>query len=161
MKEKDNYDSAIDDFNLAYKFHLGGQIDEAIGYYKRSINNFPTAKAHTFLGWALSLQGKFVEAIDECKAAIELDPDFGNPYNDIGSYLIMLRQYHEAIPWLEKALDAPNYDLRYFALYNLGIVYEKTGDWNAAISFYKDALEINPDYSQAEASLTKLTSLLN
>jgi len=33
-----------------------------------------------------------------CKLAIGLDPDFGNPYNDIGAYLIELGQFDEAIP---------------------------------------------------------------
>jgi hypothetical protein len=28
------------------------------------------------------------DAITECHHAIEVDPDFGNPYNDIGAYLI-------------------------------------------------------------------------
>ena len=62
-KEKDKYSSAIDDFNLAYKFHLDGKIEEAIEYYKKSIKTFPTAKAHTFLGWAFSIQGKLEDAI--------------------------------------------------------------------------------------------------
>ena len=161
MKENDKYSEAIDDFNLAYKFHLDGKIEEAIEYYKKSIKTFPTAKAHTFLGWAYSIQGKFEEAIVECKIAIELDPEYGNPYNDIGSYLIVIKQYDEAIYWLEQALDAPKYDLRYYPLFNLGLIYEKKGDWYTAISYYKDAIEINPDYAQAKSALTKLTSLLN
>ena len=48
----------------------------------------PTAEAHTFLGWAYSFLGDYESAITECRNAIELDPDFGNPYNDIGAYLI-------------------------------------------------------------------------
>jgi len=31
-------------------------------------------------------QGRVEEAIAECKLAIELDPDFGNPYQRIGAY---------------------------------------------------------------------------
>ena len=46
-------------------------------------------------------------------------------------------------------------------LYNLGLIYEKKGDWYTAISYYKDAIELNPDYAQAKSSLTRLTSLLN
>ncbi|PYT19246.1 MAG: hypothetical protein DMG58_36765, partial [Acidobacteria bacterium] len=32
---------------------------------------------HTFRGWALSYLGRQDEATEECKQAIELDPDFG------------------------------------------------------------------------------------
>ena len=54
---------------------------------KRSIEIPPTAEAHTYLGWTYSLQGKLDEATAECLRAIEIDPEFGNPYNDIGVYL--------------------------------------------------------------------------
>jgi Flp pilus assembly protein TadD len=40
------------------------------------------------------------EAIAECHRAIEIDPDFGNPYNDIGAYLIERGDLRGAIPWL-------------------------------------------------------------
>jgi len=56
------------------------------------------------------------EAIAECKRAIEVDPEFGNPYNDIGSYLIALGRHDEAIPWLEQAIVAPRYDPRHYRI---------------------------------------------
>jgi tetratricopeptide (TPR) repeat protein len=63
----------------------------------------PTAEAHTFLGWTYHFQGRLDDAIAECKRAIEIDPEFGNPYNDIGAYLIELKRFDGAIPWLERA----------------------------------------------------------
>jgi tetratricopeptide (TPR) repeat protein len=62
----------------------------------------PTAEAHTFLGWAYSHAGYVERAIAECKRAIEVDPDFGNPYNDIGVYLIEKGALDDAVPWLER-----------------------------------------------------------
>jgi len=47
----------------------------------------PSAEAHTFLVWVYSFERRFAEAIAECKRAIAVDPEFGNPYNDIGVYL--------------------------------------------------------------------------
>ncbi|MEO8398718.1 MAG: tetratricopeptide repeat protein [Ignavibacteriaceae bacterium] len=161
MEEKDKYTLAIDDFNLAYKYHLDGRIEEAIEYYKKSIELFPTAKAHTFLGWAYSLQGNFEDAIGECKIAVDLNPDYGNPYNDIGSYLISLKQYDEAIYWLEQSLEVPDYELRHYPLYNLGFICEKKGEWFTALTYYKDALELSPDYARAKAAVTRITCLLN
>ena len=43
------------------------------------------------------------DAIAQCEIAIELDPEFGNPYNDIGVYLMQQQRLDEAIPWLERA----------------------------------------------------------
>src|ERR1700735_4063424 len=85
----------------AYRAQMHGDYDQAVQLYTKSLEIFPTAEAHTFLGWTYHFQGKVDEAIAECKRAIEVDPEFGNPYNDIGSYLIALGRFDEAIPWLE------------------------------------------------------------
>ena len=89
-----------------YALHLVGRYHLAAQLFRKSIEIHPTAEAHTFLGWSLSYLGQIDEAIDECKMAIALDPDYGNPYNDIGVYLIDLDRIDEAIPWLEKAAQA-------------------------------------------------------
>ena len=81
---------AIDLFNEAYKSHMEGDLEQAVALYKESIKQHPMAEAYTFLGWAYSFQGDFEGAIEECERAIRIDADFGNPYNDIGSYLITL-----------------------------------------------------------------------
>ena len=57
-------------------------------FIKASLELHPTAEAHTFLGWTYHFQGKLDEAIAQCRTAIDIDPEFGNPYNDIGAYLI-------------------------------------------------------------------------
>ena len=72
----------------AYQYQMGGDYDMAVELYKRSLDLHPTAEAFTFLGWTYRFQGKIEDAIAECKKAIQLDPEFGNPYNDIGAYLI-------------------------------------------------------------------------
>ena len=161
MVDKDKLSLAAEYFNKGYKLHLGGNIREAIEAYKKSIDYFPTPKAHTFLGWAFSLYGKFSEAIEECKIAIELDPNFGNPYNDIGTYLINLDEYNDAIYWLEKAIEAPDYEPRHYPYFNLGRVYEKKGDWFTARKYYQDALNINPNYELAKTALIRLTAIMN
>lgn len=161
MVEKDKILLAAEYFNKAFKFHLDGNINEAIEAYKKSIGYYPTPKAHTYLGWAFSLNGKFEEAIEECKIAIDLDPEYGNPYNDIGSYLINLEKHDEAIYWLEKAIEASDYQSKHFSFYNLGKIYEKKGAWFTALSYYTEALKIKADYQLAKDAFVRLTSLMN
>jgi Tfp pilus assembly protein PilF len=161
MINKDKIELAVEYFNKAYQLHMIGNIKEAIDAYKKSIDYYPTPKAHTFLGWAFSLNGKFEEAIDECKIAIDLDPNFGNPYNDIGSYLINLEQYDEAVYWLEKAIEAPDYEPRHYPYYNLGRIYEKRGDWYSALNSYAESLKQNPNYELAKNAFVRLTAMMN
>lgn len=161
MVTRDKIALAGEYFNKAYSLHLKGKIDEAIKNYLLSIENYPTAKAHTFLGWAYSLRGRFEDAIKECETAIELDPDFGNPYNDIGSYLISLGRLDEAIGWLEKAIEAEDYEMKHYPYFNLGRIYEKKGYWDTAMKYYEDALSINPDFELAKNAILRLTALMN
>ncbi len=111
--------------------HLFGRYPEAIGRFQQSIDIHPTAEGHTYLGWSMSMLGQIDEAIAECKIAIALDPDYGNPYNDIGAYLIELGHPQEAIPWLEKAAESKRYCCYQFPHFNIwaGCSWTRAGWW--------------------------------
>jgi Tfp pilus assembly protein PilF len=145
----------------AYQAQVEGEYDQAIELYKRSIAIQPTAEAHTFLGWTYHFRGQLEQAIEECKRAIQIDPDFGNPYNDIGAYLIELRRYEEAVPWLERALEARRYEPRHFPYYNLGRVYQAQEMFGKARESFQQALRIEPKYKLAQDALENLRRMVN
>jgi Tfp pilus assembly protein PilF len=137
------------------------RYNDAIITLTRSIELFPTAEAHTFRGWAFSHQDRIDEAIAECKLAIAVDPTFGNPYNDIGAYLIQQGKYDEAIPWLEHAIKAERYEARVFPWANLGRIYAARGERTQAISCFRKALEEQPGYQPAYQMLERLIAGTN
>jgi Tfp pilus assembly protein PilF len=145
----------------AYQAQMEGDYDRAVELYRGSLALYPTAEAHTFLGWTFHFQGKIQEAIDECKLAIEVDPEFGNPYNDIGSYLIGLGRFDEAIPWLERATTAKRYDPRHFPYFNLGRAYLAKGQFNRARELFQQSLEIEPRYTLARQAIEKIRRMVN
>jgi tetratricopeptide (TPR) repeat protein len=132
MENEQKLSRALRLFEKAYERQSSGDLDTAVDLYKASIAETPTAEAHTYLGWTYSFQGKYDEAISECKRAITVDPQFGNPYNDIGSYLIQMGQHDKAIPWLQMAKKAERYEPRHFPYVNLFRVYMKKGELDAA-----------------------------
>jgi tetratricopeptide (TPR) repeat protein len=152
---------ALGYFQQAYEAQMRGEFDEAVDLYKRSIESYATAEAHTFLGWTYSFMGLTDDAIDECRRAIEVDPDFGNPYNDIGAYLIEKKDYRGAVPWFERALRASRYEAYFYPHYNLGRVYEKQGRLFDALAEYKAAIDLNPGYALAIRDFRKLQGRLN
>ena len=147
---------AIELWREGYQHHTrafalaGGQCDTeavdelnaAVSLYSQSIDLFPTAEAYTFRGWAYCTFGRVDDAIAECKRAIEIDPQFGNPYNDIGAYLINKGELDEAILWLEKAKRAVRYDPRHFPYMNLGKLYVQKGMVMKAIAEFEEALRL-------------------
>jgi tetratricopeptide (TPR) repeat protein len=152
---------ALDLFKAAYEAQMRGELDEAADLYKQSIGAYPTAEAHTFLGWTYSFMGLLDEAIAECLLAIGVDPDFGNPYNDIGAYLIEKGDTNGAIEWLARAQKAARYESYFYPHFNMGRVYEAKNRLFDALREYKAAIDLNPNYTLAVRSFRKLQSRLN
>jgi tetratricopeptide (TPR) repeat protein len=149
-------------FQAAYEAQIARrEFDEAADLYKQSIEAYPTAEAHTFLGWTYSFMGLVEEAIDECLKAIEVDPDFGNPYNDIGAYLIERGDLHGAVAWLQRAKAAARYEAYFYPYFNLGRVYEAQGRLMEAMAEYKAAIELKADYTVAIQAFRRLQGRLN
>ncbi len=127
------------------------RYEAAVELYGMSIRAYPTAEAHTFLGWTYSFMGKLDEAIQECRRAIEIDPTFGNPYNDIGSYLMKQGRLEDAIEWFEKAKAAPRYEPRHFPYLNLGRLYMALGRFEDASREFSQAHFIHEQLVHPEA----------
>ena len=140
----------------AYQYQMGGEYEMAAELYRRSLDLHPTAEAYTFLGWTYHFQGKLEEAIAQCKKAIQIDPEFGTPYNDIGAYLIEKGQYDEAIPWLERALQSRRYESYHYPHYNLGRVYAAKEMYGRARRHFEEAIKLCPDYTVAKEDLEKV-----
>jgi len=145
----------------AYKLQMAGKLQDAVKNYKLSLEFYPTAEAHTYLGWTYSFLGKLDDAIAECKKAIDIDPEFGNPYNDIGAYLIQKGEYDEAVIWIELALKSKRYESYHFAHLNLGRIFELKGLWFEALAEYKKAMDLEPKYELATKLYYTLLGKMN
>ena len=152
-------DAAAEYWHRAFQAQMSGDLTAAIELYQRSIAACPTAEAHTFLGWTYSFQGRLEDAIEECQKAIAVDPTFGNPYNDIGAYLIELGRSDEAIPWLERAKLAKRYEPRHFPYVNLARIYSSRSEVTRAIRELEQALVIEPGDPTSLRMLAKLRTL--
>jgi Tfp pilus assembly protein PilF len=161
MGEETLRQRALELWDEGVRHHMRGDFNRAISLYTQSIEICPTAEAYTFRGWAYNFLGRVDDAISECRKAIEVDPGFGNPYNDIGAYLIAKGQLDDAVPWLEQAKRAPRYEPRHFPYMNLGRVYAAKGLVLQAISEFEQALKLQPGDPTCEAYIARLRAILN
>ena len=152
---------ALKAFHLAYMYQSMGYFEDAEDLYKASLTAFPSAEAHTFLGWKYSFDGRYEDAIEECKKGMQIDATLGNTYNDIGAYLIELGRLDEAVEWLQRALDAPRYCCPCYAHCNLGRVYMMKGLRQLARREFEKALEMNPEYDLAQELLDRVCGELD
>jgi len=145
----------------ALKEQQARRYDNAIVLYQDSLATCPTAEAHTFLGWAYSYVDRLDDAIEECRRAIALDPDFGNPYNDIGSYLMKQGKMEEAIGWLEKAKAAPRYEPRHFPYLNLARLYAAQGRFEDARREFSQAQFLHEELFEKPAAADESRDTVN
>src|SRR5262245_20565552 len=143
------------------RFFSNGELPEALDCFKQSIEIEETPEGYTYWGWALSFMGQLDEAIQLCMKAIKMDPDFGNPYNDIGTYHMKKGELATAIPWLEKAKLAKRYEPRHFPYLNLGRIHLRRGRWWDALREFEGAVRAAPNDPEARKALHTLRGRLN
>ena len=114
------------------------------------------ATAYYKMGVAYLNENKIQQAFVEFHKAYELDPRNKEVLNAIGYiYLIHLDKPGEAIGYFNKAVDLdPDYSDAYN---NLGYAYEKSGNFEKAIAYYKKAIS-NPVYPTADRTYINLGS---
>ena len=98
--------------------------------------------------------GRYDEALSDYGEAIELDDDLGAAFLNQGAAFIYVRDYAAAIASLDKAIELDSNDL-FAAYYNRAIARERTGDVQGAYFDFKKALELNPEFKQAEWQLER------
>ena len=140
---------------------MAGRIQSAVSCFNESLESCPTAEGYTYRGWALSFLGMLEQAVEDCRKAIAVDPDFGNPYNDIGVYLMKLGLLDDAIPWLEDAKFAKRYEPKHFPHLNLGHIYMAKGDQSKALEEYVQALDLDPENPVALKAIASMDLKVN
>jgi TolB-like protein/Tfp pilus assembly protein PilF len=113
--------------------------------FRRAIELNPNyATAHHWFGNSLLVTlGRFDEAIEQCRRAVDLDPLSLIINADLGSTLMLARRYDDAILQLRKtlALDG-NFA---YAHWNLGEALYLKGDVAGAIAEYEKAAALDDD----------------
>lgn len=143
-------------FRIGYVLQQVTDLETSREAYAASLAMAPSAEAYTFRGWVESFRGRYQEAIEDCERAIEVDPTLGNPYNDIGCYLLELGEFDEAEDWFHQAAEAQRYQAPHYPYLNLARVHLHRGEIREAEEAVERCLEIEPGDPAAEAILRRI-----
>ncbi|MBN3038083.1 MAG: tetratricopeptide repeat protein [Candidatus Omnitrophica bacterium] len=136
-------DSAKTYNNLGERYLRDGQIDKALGAFKKAIDLNPDyAEVYNNLGNVYYASGRFEDAITSFNRAIDKKPAYAKAYYNLGRAYQQIGRDKAARDSYNKALSLnPNYINAYI---NLGFLYFKSRDYDQAIAALKAAIKVDP-----------------
>ncbi len=107
------------------------------------------------LGLVYFRLGKFDEAIVYHKKALELSPNYGPAMNSLGNAYAGKEDWDQAIFYYNKVTKDVLYATPHIAYSNLGNAYYYKGDLERSEKYYREALDIKPDFITALSGLSQ------
>jgi len=93
------------------------------------------------------MMGKLSDAEKYYKEAIDIDSEFSDAYNSLGTIYMKQKKWKEALKAFQKALQNKMYATPNIAYVNIGDVYVNLEDYPKAIEAYREAKRYaNQDY---------------
>ncbi len=135
-------------------------FDKALEYFNRACHYKENAEIFTLLGWVNHLLGQTEIAKNSCLKAIQIDPDYGPPYNDMGTYLMSEGKLDECLKWFTMAKSSANYPNREFPYINSGRVYFTKKEYSAALEEFNKALSLVPFNDELKDTIQKIRTVM-
>lgn len=129
---------------------------QALDKFSKALSIKQTAEALTLVGWANSLLGHFEVAKSYCLKAIQLEPDYGPPYNDLGTYLLNDGQIDESFKWFNLAKKSVQYQNREYPYINSGRAYLAKKEYLKALEEFQKALALAPYHDELRNTVRRL-----
>lgn len=156
---KYNSNLAAVHWNLGKVYQTLGKADEAIAAWQKALEIQPNLVAADFnfeFGNTLARRKLWEEAIQSYQRAINLKPNWADPYANIATMRSQQGQVDEAIQYYQKSIEL-NPNLYQSHLY-LAHLLSETAQHQAAIEHYNQAIQVKPDSIDAYANLAHLYS---
>jgi tetratricopeptide (TPR) repeat protein len=139
-----------------------GETAEALRYLTEAAQKKPGDAAIEYdLGLAYNQRGLQDKALLHLQDALKLKPDNPEAYNALGKVYAERGQFEAARAAFQKALDDPFYKTPQLAANNLGMLYEKNGESERALTYYEQAVKLDRNYGAAWFRIGEIQEKLN
>lgn len=144
-------DHALAHYNLGHALQQTGKLNDAVEYFKNALHLAPEfAQAHFALGNAWQDLGELTSAEQSYRRCIKANPEFAGAHNNLGNVLEKSRRTTEAT---QCYLNALAIDSSMAVTHNNLACSQTFTDLESALSGFRRALEIKPDYVGAHNNL--------
>ena len=105
-------------------------------------------------GMMLVEQGRYEEAVSRLLRVLEVEPNTGIAYVQLGTAYTRTKQYDKALPVLRKAVALKAQSS--LAQYELGLALFETGSWKEAVPEFEQVVAKMPKWADAQFSLASV-----
>jgi Tfp pilus assembly protein PilF len=158
VQRNKKHDSFIQDGHEAV---FKKDLDKAMDCFTKAMNYKETAEVLTLLAWVHSMGQNYEKAKSLCLKAIQKDPDYGPPYNDLGTYLLSQGEVEESLKWFNLAKKAVNYQNREYPYINSGRAWMAKKNFEKALDEFSKALTLAPFHEELHQTVEKLKRTLH
>jgi tetratricopeptide (TPR) repeat protein len=135
---------------MGRRFLAGHDLGQALKFLTMAEGRRPNdAEIQYELGLAYYERGMRSDAFLHMKKALELRPDYPEVENALGRFHADQDQLDLAQRSFERATANRFYSTPHLAFFNLGLIYEKKGNPDAALRQYQEAVRLQPSYGLA------------
>ncbi len=135
---------------MGEKFLATEDIANALRYLTAADQKHPNDPMIQYdLGDAYNARGMPEKALEYFQLAIKLKPDYSEAQNAIGTLYADQGRTDEALQAFQLALANPFYHTPQYALFNMGLIYEKQSNWQMALTYYQRASQASKTYAAA------------
>ena len=144
-------------FSLAVEQQAGGFLEEAAASYREALlAGGPDAQTCFDLAGVLHALGRRAEAIERYWQAVEVEPRFGDAWNNLGTVLAEAGERDAACAAFRRALSVNTDDAR--AHYNLADTLDEMGLSHEAMTHWKAFLRYDTTSAWASHARSRLTA---
>ncbi len=131
-------------------FFREGDLDKAVYHFTLALEEEENEELLFYMGLISNQKKEAVKALNYFYKAIQKNPEYGSPCNEIGVILLRHGREKEAVFWLKKSVRCRMNDARHIPLYNLAALYKTWNRPERSLQYLYKALDIEPDFDEAK-----------
>ncbi len=140
----------MDFFHRGIDLFRKGDLDRAEYCFRAYLEEEESYEGYFYLGLVMSQRNKLEEALEFFYKSVLLDSEFGNACNEIGIILLRMGKDKDAVFWLKKSLRCSRNDAPHISFFNLATLYKLWNRPERSLQFLNKAMEIQPEFPEAE-----------
>lgn len=143
-------------YNYYDSCYEAGKVEEAVDYLKDFVKKEPYSYEGWYsLGCAYRDMSLYEQAVDAFEFAIAINKSFFDSYLSLSLVQDLMGRSTDAVTTLLRSLDCA--DDRAMVYRCVGSIYDREGNSETALAYFKKALEENPSDAETYAALAECT----